>query len=54
MISYQGVPWWEDDLIITLENLYKFFRCQSLTYHHLIHESVEKVGGLGVVTTGEK
>ena len=42
--SYHGVPWWKDDLIITLENLYKFLGGQRLGYHHLIHESVE-VGG---------
>ena len=53
-ISYQWVPWWKDDLIITLKNLYEFPGCQSLGHHHLIHESVEKVGGLGVVTIGER
>jgi hypothetical protein len=53
-ISYHGVPWWKDDPIITLENLYKFLGCQSLRYYHLIHESVEEVEGLGVVTDGEK
>ena len=44
LVSYHGVPWWKHDPIITLENFYKFLGCQSLGYHHLIHESVE-VGG---------
>jgi hypothetical protein len=43
-ISYHGVPWWKDDLIITLVNLYKFLGCQSLGYHHLIHEPIEEIG----------
>ena len=44
-ISYHGVPWWKDDTIAALENLYKFFGCQCLGYHHLIHESVGGVAG---------
>jgi hypothetical protein len=44
-ISYHRVPWWKNDPITTLENLYKFLGCQGLGYHHLIHESVEEVGG---------
>jgi hypothetical protein len=42
--SYHGVPYWKDNPFITLVNLYKFLGCQSLGYHHLIHESIE-VGG---------
>src|SRR6266699_605859 len=52
-ISYHGVPWWKDDPIITLENLYKFLGCQGLGCHHLIHESVKESRGLGMVTTRE-
>ncbi len=50
--AYHGVPWWKNDSIITLKNLYKFLGCQSLGYNHLIYES--RSLGLGLEVTGER